>query len=382
MKTKMPDKLKHIHLIAPNIFGYKGGIQVYTFYLLKTLQELYPDLQYHVYLKYDKTKHLTNWPGLRTRFYLFGHWPRWLQSFLLSLSLLIAALRFPKSLFWVTHPNYAIVCHWLKLFTGKPYWIVAHGLEVWSIQNPLLKIALIQSDLILPVSNFTKRYLQTDQKISSHKMLVLPNTFDPEEFTIKSKPQYLLERYNLKPDHKIIFTLARCNPYKGYELILKQISRLKQQFPVHYILAGHGSQKPHIRELVQKYRLEASVTLAGFIPEAERCDHYNLCDVFAMPSTGEGFGIVFLEALACGKPVIAGNVDGASDPLLQGEIGCLVDLDEDDELYLTISSLLQGSHPNKLLYEPQKLREIVIENYGIEAFRAAISRLPVLQSYL
>ncbi len=82
------------------------------------------------------------------------------------------------------------------------------------------------------------------------------------------------------------------------------------------------------------------MTLAGYIPEEELNDHYNLCDVFAMPSKGEGFGIVFLEAMACGKPVLAGNKDGSVDALLGGKLGALVDPDDVAQIAETLIAIL------------------------------------------
>ena len=84
--------------------------------------------------------------------------------------------------------------------------------------------------------------------------------------------------------------------------------------------------------MIRELGIESNVTLAGFVPDYELCSHYNLCDLFAMPSKGEGFGIVFLEALACGKPMIAGNKDGSVEAVLNGELGALVDPDNVAEI--------------------------------------------------
>jgi glycosyltransferase involved in cell wall biosynthesis len=116
------------------------------------------------------------------------------------------------------------------------------------------------------------------------------------------------------------------------------------------------------------------VTLAGFVSDSELADHYNLCDVFAMPSKGEGFGIVYLEALASGKPTIGGNQDGAIDPLCHGELGALVNPDDIEEITQTIIQILQGTYPNSLMYEPQNLRQKVISTFGLEQFQTTLAK--------
>jgi glycosyltransferase involved in cell wall biosynthesis len=112
--------------------------------------------------------------------------------------------------------------------------------------------------------------------------------------------------------------------------------------------------------------------LTGFIPDEELTAHYQLCDVFAMPSKKEGFGIVYLEALACGKPTLGGNQDGALDALCRGELGALVDPDDVQAIAHTLVEILQGTYPNPLIYQPEQLRQRVIDIYGFERFKRTV----------
>jgi glycosyltransferase involved in cell wall biosynthesis len=94
-----------------------------------------------------------------------------------------------------------------------------------------------------------------------------------------------------------------------------------------------------------------------------------------MPSKGEGFGIVYLEALACGKPTIGGNQDGAIDALCNGELGVLVDPDDLTEISTVITKILQKTYPLPILYQPETLRKKVIEIYGFEQFKQNLAQL-------
>ena len=114
------------------------------------------------------------------------------------------------------------------------------------------------------------------------------------------------------------------------------------------------------------------MTFVDTVQRDELCAHYNLCDLFAMPSRGEGFGIVFLEALACGKPALAGNRDGSVDPLRDGDLGLLVDPENLRDLRDAIIAALQKRHPHPNLFRPAYLREQVIAHFGIERFRATL----------
>ncbi|MEH2224474.1 glycosyltransferase family 4 protein [Nostoc sp.] len=371
-----------LYLIFPNIFDFKGGIQVYSTFLLKALQDIYPEADYDVFLKYDKytLKQPDNLQFLSsTRFHYFGDLPKLLQPILFATKIIILAILQHPFLVISTHANYAIVCYILKFFTGVPYWVVAHGLEVWDIENKATKFALEKADKIISVSNYTRQRLLQDPNIDSKKIVILPNTFDASKFSINSKPTYLLKRYNLKDEQPVILTVTRLGSmakYKGYDQILHALVKVRSHLPnVHFILAGKGDDIPRIKALVTNLNLQDCVTIAGFVPDKELCDHYNLCDVFALPSKGEGFGIVFLEALACGKPVLAGNQDGSIDPLADGKLGCLVNPDNVEEIADNLIQILQGDCSNPVIYQPEYLQQKTIEAFDFSQFRASLAKL-------
>lgn len=371
--------------VASNIFGFTGGIQIYTRHLLETLKTLRPNTHYTTLLKYDRTADVvqTTQPISDVEFVCFGRWPRWLQTVAMTLTILWLALRHRGMLFITTHANYAKALYLAKRLFGSRYWVVAHGLEVWNVEPGWLQQALRHADAIAAVSHYTRQRLLKEQALSPQQIGVLPNTFDPSRFQIQPKPAYLLERHGLTPEQPVILTVCRLGKsetYKGYDLILRRLPQIRQQLPtVHYVLVGKGDDTPRIQQLIRELKLEEHVTLTGFVADEELPAYYSLCDVFAMPSTGEGFGIVYLEALACGKPVLAGNQDGAVDPLLSGELGCLVNPHDPDEIADRLVQILQGQYSNLNLYRPQVLRQSAIAHFATPQFQAHLHTL--LQRY-
>jgi glycosyltransferase involved in cell wall biosynthesis len=370
------------HLWVPNIFEFKGGIQVYSAFFIEALQSIGRDVKCEIFLMHD-TRCLPNSYRNNTRFHLNGLYPLPIRKVAFTADILGHGLWKKPSLVIATHLNFTVAAYWLKRLVGIPYWTVAHGVEAWNIKRPALQTALRHADRILAVSNYTRDRLIQEQNIEPSKISLLPNTFDPHRFQIGSKPTHLLERYGLKPDQSIILTVNRLSlkeSYKGYDKILEALPQIRQVFPdVHYIIVGKGDDRPRLEQLIQKLHLQDCVTLAGFVPDAELCDYYNLCDVFAMPSKLEGFGIVYLEALACGKPTLGGNQDGAIDALCNGELGALVEPNNVESIAQTLIQILQGTYPNPLVYQPEALRQKVINTFGFKCFKQKLFEL--MQNY-
>ncbi len=370
------DQKNVFHLWFPNIFEFKGGIQVYSVFLLEALQSLYPKIYYEVFLKHD-THCLPDFHFLtNTQFHFTGNSPLALRTPAFATKIAGYGLLRQPNLIISTHLNFTVAAYWIKRLLGIPYWVVAHGVEAWNIERPALKTALHHADLILPVSGYTRERLLAEQNLDPKKVSLLPNTFDTNRFKPTPKPHYLLKQYGLKPEQPVILTVARLaedEQYKGYDQILRAIPQIRQNITdIHYMIVGKGNDRPRIEEIIAQLGLQNCVTLAGFVPDEQLCDYYNLCDIFAMPSKGEGFGIVYLEALACGKPTLGGNQDGAIDALHHGELGALVDPDDVNGIANTLIQILQGNYPNPLMYQPEALRQKVIELFGFERFKKTL----------
>jgi glycosyltransferase involved in cell wall biosynthesis len=367
-----------IDLWIPSLFESKGGIQVYSAYFLSALRSILPNSPHRIFLKHDIPSQIPSTPTTIT-YLTSGQTLPGLRTPAFATQIIQTSLRHPPHLIISTHLNFVLAAWLLKKLRKIPYWTVAHGIEAWDIQSPFLKIALKDADRILSVSHYTRDRLLTEQNLDPAKVVVLPNTFDSNRFKIAPKPQYLLDRYKLTAQQPTILTVARLaevERYKGYDRILEALPTIRKSIPdIHYILVGKGADRFRIEQLIAKLNLQDCVTLAGFVPDEQLSDYYNLCDVFAMPSKREGFGIVYLEAMACGKPCLGGDRDGAIDALCHGELGALVNPDDVEAIAKTLIQILQGTYPNPLMYQPELLREKVIEIYGFDKFQKTLGNL-------
>lgn len=136
-----------------------------------------------------------------------------------------------------------------------------------------------------------------------------------------------MARYGLN-DKKVILTVGRMSAaerYKGHDRIIRCLEEVRIAVPqAVYLIVGTGDDQPRLESLSRWLGISEKVIFAGPVPVDQLVDHYALADVFAMPSTGEGFGIVFLEAAAAGLPVIGGDGDGSVDALADGAVGHII----------------------------------------------------------
>ncbi len=260
---------------------------------------------------------------------------------------------------------------------GLQITVITHGIEVWQPLHGMKHQLLMQANQIIAVSEYTRQQLITKNNIEASKIKVQSNCLDPYYVPYMStqKPGYLKKRYQITKGTKVVITVARLSSYeknKGCDLVLEAMVQVQQQHPnVLYLLCGKAdaAEQQRIQKLIDQLNLHNTVLLTGFIADDELVDHYALADVFAMPSKKEGFGIVFIEAAACGTAVIAGNSDGSAEALLQGKIGTLIDADDVHALANAINEKVAST------YDKNQLRQTVQDAYGFEKYKARMREL-------
>jgi len=234
-------------------------------------------------------------------------------------------------------------------------------------------MGLKDSFRIFTISNYTRNLIIAQlMDYPQNQINLLPNALDSERFKPGNRPEALLRKLGLQSTDKIILSVSRLSKSekdKGYTKTIAAVKELLGRFPnLKYVLAGSGDDLPRLRNLVKDERLDGVIILPGFISEEELPDYYNLCDLFVLPSKKEGFGFVFLEALACGKPVIAGNKDGSVDAVLGGELGLLINPDNITEIKDAIARVLTNDIPQNMR-DKDYLRSRVIQAYGFDSFK-------------
>jgi phosphatidyl-myo-inositol dimannoside synthase len=229
-----------------------------------------------------------------------------------------------------------------------PLWVQVHGVDAWDELSSLYRRPVETAALITSVSRYTRRRLLEWVGIDPVRVKVLPNTVDPR-YQPGPKPGYLLERY-ATGGGKVLMTVSRLassDRYKGHDRVIGALPRVLLDHPeTIYIIVGDGDDRPRLETLAAEYGVAEKVRFAGQVAAEELPDYFRLADLMVMPSTGEGFGIVFLEAMATGIPVIGGNQDGTLDPIADGVLGRAVNPDNQEEIASAICTALSAAPAN------------------------------------
>jgi phosphatidylinositol alpha-1,6-mannosyltransferase len=203
--------------------------------------------------------------------------------------------------------------------------IQLHGIEAWGPPSRLQREALEAADLVFSVSRFTRRMVLRHARLLPERVVVLPDTV-ADDFT-PGDDGGLRGRLGLT-GRTVLLTVGRMNAderYKGHDEVLRALPELQSRIPgIVWLVVGDGDDRPRLEHLARSMGLADTVQFLGAVDlETLKCA-YRMADLFVMPSTGEGFGIVYLEAMASGTPALGLDATGARDPLGDGELGSLV----------------------------------------------------------
>lgn len=238
-----------------------------------------------------------------------------------------------------------------------PLLLVVHGIDAWQpTGRPLTDRLAARVDAFVAVSEFTKRHFLAWTGLPPERGHVVPNCVELSQYGPGPKPEYLLDRYGLR-GREVILTVARLaskERYKGHDQVMAVLPELATTHPnLSYLIVGDGDDRSRLAARAAWLGVGDRVVFAGHVPEAEKADHYRVADAFVMPGRKEGFGIVYLEALACGVPVVASTADASREAVLDGRLGVLADPDDPMTVVRAISATLRtgrGSAPRELAF--------------------------------
>ncbi len=361
-----------VHVWAPEMFRGTGGIQAFTRVLLESLGEVRPDWRLKVLLKNDTSEE--NIGGTEAEIVHFGSVPERRRTLSFATGVFRAALRERPDLIVVCHANFLPVARWVGKLTGIPFLASAYGVEVWGLERGSRVARGLQSAWrVFSISRYTTERIVREAGVAADRVLSLPCTFDEERFAIGPDRSNVRGRFGIPEGARVLLTVNRlcaAETYRGYDVVLDAMPAILKECPgVHWVVAGDGDDRPRLEAEIARRSLSAFVHLAGFVPDEQLADCYRACDLFVMPSKLEGFGIVYLEAMGCGKPSLGGNADGARDALLDGELGLLANPDDPQDIARLVVAHLRGESENGLLYDGEGLRAELMRHYSRAAFR-------------
>jgi glycosyltransferase involved in cell wall biosynthesis len=259
---------------------------------------------------------------------------------------------------------FAIPAFISKKMLKIPYVVWGQGSDVY-LRNWFMKLA---SETIIKNADsaiaLTKDMKNVFQEICDRDIAVVPNGIDIENYQNQAFAQ---ER---DTSEKRILFVGRLNPVKGVHYLLRAMKRVCEVLPdAKLIIVGDGEEREHLESLADSLGIRDRVDFVGKVPH-ERIPEY-LCeaDIFVLPSVSEGFGIVILEAMSCGLPIVATRVGGVPDIIEEGVNGCLVESGDFQEMAKKILFLLD----NRLLTDQiSKNNRIKVQVY---AWKNVVDRL-------
>ena len=362
------------------IFACEGGIQSYVQDIFRGLAAAQQSAD--VFLLRD-AKFENPFASEHLRFRYFKQASPRLGRFRFTADLLRYLIRNRPQRVFCGHIKLAPLVAQLCQPLGIPYTVLTYGKEVWQPLPLSSAQALRQAEQIWTISRYSRDQATLANQLDPAKIQLLPCAIDGDAFTPSAKSPALLEQYGLQ-DAQVLMTVARLwsgDIYKGVDVTIRALPKILQAFPqVKYLVIGRGDDQPRLAQLTADLGVADCVVFAGFVPTAELVEHYRLADAYVMPSQ-EGFGIVYLEAMACGVPVLSGDADGSADPLKDGELGWRVPHRDVEATTQACIEILQAISERKqgTAYDPRCdgvwLRQQVIEQFGKVAFTAQLQQL-------
>jgi phosphatidyl-myo-inositol dimannoside synthase len=275
------------------------------------------------------------------------------------------------------HPYLGIAVAQMKMLQPRLKTIViSHGIEVWQRLPVLRRKAFLTADLFIAPSRYTIQKIVETQGAFEQKTRRLPWPLSPDFLDLASHAEALTVPADFPRGLVVLATarLASDEKYKGVDQLIRAVSRLAPQIqPLQLAVIASGDDLPRHQRLAREVGISDRVRFFPGLSQAEIAACYSHSDVFALPSTGEGFGLVFLEAMAFGKPVIGAAAGGVTDIIEHEKNGLLVEPGNVDSLTLALERLLSNEGLRTELGRAGA--ESVRSQFQFGAFRARLEQI-------
>ena len=254
---------------------------------------------------------------------------------------------------------------------GLPYVVFAYGAELTGGGlGPLKALVLRQATAVVVNSQDTKAVV-VGLGVPPGRAVVIHPGVDLDRYRPDLDGGSIRRRLGLG-DRPLLLTvgrLDRSSQYKGHDTVIRALPAIRQHTPdVAYVIAGAGNDGPRLAQLARETGVSDAVRFVGYVPDAELPLYFAACDLFIMPNrrersgsgqATEGFGMVFIEAAACAKPVIGGNVGGTTDAIVADRTGLLLDQPDAAHTAAAVTALLGDPARARLL--------------GVQGYRRAVA---------
>jgi phosphatidylinositol alpha-1,6-mannosyltransferase len=275
------------------------------------------------------------------------------------------------------HPNLVMIATAMKIASpGMRRIVMSHGIEVWKALPPLRRWALRRADRVLAPSTDTAKKLELVQGVSAEKIRRLPWGLDPDFMALATNPEALPLPPGF-PEGRVLLTVGRWmanERYKGADNLIRALPPLLDLVPdLHLVAVGEGDDRPRLEGIAGELGISGKVHFLNWIPKNELAACYALCDIFALPSSGEGFGFVFLEAMAFEKPVVGGAHGGTPDLVQDGLNGFLVPHGDTERLTGALAKLLKQEDVRRGM--GREGRALVLRQFRFENFRIRLKEI-------
>lgn len=238
------------------------------------------------------------------------------------------------------HLNYGPLCLLLKLLRPRvKFGVLIYGCEAWDRIPLMRRLALQRADFIISISDYTRKQAVNFNALDEKRIHVLPNAIEwrTNEATETAVP-------DLTTGTKLLSVgrLDSSEQQKGFDTVIRSLPSIAENVPdVQYTIIGSGTDLGRHRQLAREVGVSDRVHFLGTVDEQTLRHCYKSCDMFVMPSSQEGFGFVYLEAMQYAKVVVAATSGGAPEVVRDKETGLLVDYGNVEQLANAIILLSQ-----------------------------------------